>query len=137
MATILGIAVLARSETAQAGTAKTDPTVSIMQGFGFAYSPSVTRAGIYDWEFGLLNGGTNMVSYGVMKVFRMDGLYSGLGATVSAHLLGAAAPGAFAALGYEYVIALGIFTRAEVNAEVAFNGTTQASSALMIGWGLW
>jgi hypothetical protein len=137
IATALAIAVCAASETAQAGTAKTDPTVSIMQGFGYAYSMSVTRGGIYDWEFGLLNAGTNMLSYGVMKIFRMDGLYSGIGPTVSAHLLGAASPGVFGALGYEYVIALGVFVRAEINTEVAFNGTTQASSALMIGWGLW
>ena len=134
---LVAIAGIASAKTARAATAKADPAVSIMQGFGFAYSMSVTRVGIYDWEIGLLNSGTNMLSYGVMKVFRMDGLYSGIGPTLSAHLLGAASPGVFAALGYEYVIALGIFARAEVNTEVAFNGTTQASSAIMIGWGLW
>lgn len=127
----------ALEDSAHAASAKTDPTVSIMQGFGYAFSPSVTRIGIYDWELGLLNAGTNMVSYGVMKVFRMDGLYSGIGPTLSAHLLGAASPGVFAALGYEYVIALGLFARVEFNTEVAFNATTQASSAIMIGWGLW
>jgi hypothetical protein len=122
----------------KAGTQKPDPVVAVMQGFGTAYGMSVTRLGLGSWEGGLLNGGSNRSSFGVIKVFRMGGLYSGIGPVLFAtQILGPKAGGVFAAMGYEHIFGAGFFGRLEFNAEVGVDSATQASSALIVGWGWW
>ncbi len=111
------------------------PRFSLVQGFGAGLAPTVTRVGFSDWEIGLLNSGTNMTSFGFVKFLRSGKFMAGLGLVAfNALVLGPTSPGAFAAVAVEQPIALGLLIRLEGNAEVTLDGSTQASSAVLLGW---
>jgi hypothetical protein len=126
-------------DSAQASLAPKDPPAfSVVQGFGAGYGPTVTRIGLWSWEFGLLNAGTNMSSFGAAYTFRDGPIFSAIGLVAfNALMLGPTSPGVFGAMGLEQQLFWGLFARMELNAEVSFDGSAQASTALLIGWGYW
>lgn len=117
---------------------KDPPSFSVVQGFGAGFGPTVTRLGLWSWELGLLNAGTNMSSFGGMYTFRDGPFFSGVGLVAfNALMLGPTSSGVFGAFGVEQKLFGGLFARLELNAEVTFDGSAQSSSALICGWGYW
>lgn len=138
VATAVASALVIPADAKASFKPKEPPTFSVVQGFGAGFGPTVTRLGLWSWEFGLLNAGTNMSSFGGMYTFRDGPFFSGVGLVAfNALLLGPTSPGIFGAFGLEQNLFWGLFARLELNAEVTFDGSAQASSALIIGWGYW
>lgn len=115
---------------------KKAPAWSIVQGVGLGFSPSSTRLGIGAWEFGLLHAGSNLNSFGFVRMFRHSVFYSSLGViALNAMMLGITSPGLFAGVGMQVPLGLNFFGRVELSSEMTFDNASQSASTLALGWG--
>lgn len=125
-AILLTLFIYLFSAIAFASGGRTGPGVYL--GLGPLYAPASYRVVFGAWELGQLNSS----SLGFAKTYYDQNIYSSFGLVVVTQ--GQYSPGFFGAIGWDRSLALGLYLRAELNAQAAVNASMGGEAQLGMGW---